>query len=420
MKKTLVWLLTISLVLACMPAMGMAESLGTIKVWYSGDNEGTRVELFEKAKAEIEAEYPGTTVEIETIAYSELNAKQLTACRAGVGVPDVMSQSATATNGFMVEGLLLPLEDLMADLGRDLKAEFNPAFFSLMEDEEHIYGVPQSKTALVLVYNKTLFEEAGIEEPPTTWDELYECAKKLTLTREDGTKQYGFAYPGTNAGNIWFRIVPAIWSAGGEIYSEDGKTSLVDSEATREAVRHYTSFYLDGLAPESTLELDAATICQMVASGTVAMYMDNIGAVTSNLEGVIDVGTALYPGKDGIADVGMGGWNLAIPATTENPKGAAIFIDKVTNAEAMELQLKLPALAASLQDEQWTQGINAAYSEMLSSHVRELPPFVNLAGAQNAMMTMLQSVMTGMSTVEQAVSDCSYEIQMILDEQNAE
>lgn len=177
MKKTLVWLLTISLVLACMPAMGMAESLGTIKVWYSGDNEGTRVELFEKAKAEIEAEYPGTTVEIETIAYSELNAKQLTACRAGVGVPDVMSQSATATNGFMVEGLLLPLEDLMADLGRDLKAEFNPAFFSLMEDEEHIYGVPQSKTALVLVYNKTLFEEAGIEEPPTTWDELYECAK---------------------------------------------------------------------------------------------------------------------------------------------------------------------------------------------------------------------------------------------------
>ena len=74
MKKTLVWLLTISLVLACMPAMGMAESLGTIKVWYSGDNEGTRVELFEKAKAEIEAEYPGTTVEIETIAYSELNA----------------------------------------------------------------------------------------------------------------------------------------------------------------------------------------------------------------------------------------------------------------------------------------------------------------------------------------------------------
>ena len=37
------------------------------------------------------------------------------------------------------------------------------------------------------------------------------------------------------------------------------------------------------------------------------MYMDNIGAVTSNLEGVIDVGTALYPGgRDGIAD-GMGG-----------------------------------------------------------------------------------------------------------------
>lgn len=420
MKKTMLWLLVTTLLLSCLPALGMAESLGTIRVWYSGENEGSRVQLFEQAKQEIEAEYPGTKVEIETIAYSELNSKQLTACRAGVGAPDVMSQSATSTNGFMVEGLLLPLEGLMADLGRDLKAEFNPAFFELMEDGEHIYGVPQSKTALALVYNKTLFAEAGIDTPPTTWDELYECAKKLTKTEEDGSKQYGFAYPGTSAGNIWFRIVPAIWSAGGEVYSEDGKTCTLNSEATCEAVRHYTQFYLEGLAPESTMELDSATICQMVASGTVAMYMDNIGAVNSNLVDVIDVGTALYPGKNGVADVGMGGWNIVIPKAAENPKGAAIFIDKVTNKAAMELQLKLPALAEALKEAKWTEGINGAYSEMLSDHVRELPPFVNLSGAQNAMMTMLQSVMTGMSTVEEAVADCADEIQMILDEQNAQ
>ena len=86
----------------------------------------------------------------------------------------------------------------------------------------------------------------------------------------------------------------------------------------------------------------------------------------------------------------------------------------------MELQLKLPALAEALKEAKWTEGINGAYSEMLSDHVRELPPFVNLSGAQNAMMTMLQSVMTGMSTVEEAVADCADEIQMILDEQNAQ
>ena len=419
MKKTLVWLLAVMMIISCIPVAG-AESLGTIRVMYSGDNEGTRVQLFEKAKAEIEAEYPGTVVEIESVPYSELNSKQLTVCRAGVGAPDVMSQSATATNGFVQEGLLLPLEGLMAELGRDLKAEFNPAFFELMEDEEHIYGVPQSKTALSLVYNKTLFEEAGITKLPETWAELYECAKLLTKTKEDGSKQYGFAYPGTAAGNIWFRIVPAIWSAGGEVYNEDATVCLLDSEATREAVKHYTSFYLDGLAPESTLELDAATICKLVATGTVAMYMDNIGAVNSNLVGTIDVGTTLFPGKDGIADVGMGGWNIVIPAAAQNPKGAAIFIDKVTNLEAMDLQLKLPALAESLADAKWNEGVNAAYSQMLSGHVRELPPFVNLAGAQNAMMAMLQSVMTGMSTVDEAVADCAYEIQMILDEQNAQ
>ena len=58
MKKTLVWLLTISLVLACMPAMGMAESLGTIKVWYSGDNEGTSCLKRRKRKSRLNIPAP--------------------------------------------------------------------------------------------------------------------------------------------------------------------------------------------------------------------------------------------------------------------------------------------------------------------------------------------------------------------------
>lgn len=56
------------------------------------------------------------------------------------------------------------------------------------------YAIPTYSDNLALYYNKDLFQKAGIEKAPTTWEELKADAKKLTLAgKKDAITQSGIA-----------------------------------------------------------------------------------------------------------------------------------------------------------------------------------------------------------------------------------
>ena len=48
-----------------------------------------------------------------------------------------------------------------------------------MSVDGKVYGIPKNIVAMVIVYNKRLFDEAGIPSPPKTWEEFREVATKL-------------------------------------------------------------------------------------------------------------------------------------------------------------------------------------------------------------------------------------------------
>lgn len=64
---------------------------------------------------------------------------------------------------------------------------FYDGFMMNSRDGETTYGIPWQRSTIVLYYNKDAFEAAGLdpEQPPKTWDELKEDAKKLTITETD-------------------------------------------------------------------------------------------------------------------------------------------------------------------------------------------------------------------------------------------
>ena len=421
-----IWAALLCLVMLCTAvtvAAYAAEPLkveGEIVVWYSGAAE-SRVDLYEWAKAEIEKTYPGTTVTLEVIPMAELASRQMTACQSGMG-PDVMSQPIAATNGFMELGLLEPVNELMARAGRDLLGEFNPDFFALMRDGDTLYGVPQSRTALALVYNKAMFAAAGLTEPPKTWADVQAYAEKLTQKDASGNVTvYGFALPGTSGSHIWYRLIPEIWGAGGDITNPEMTQATLDSQATRDALAYYASFYKNGTAPRSMLENDQTATSQMFASGAVAMTLENVSWIRNNIvkDNLFDVGVALYPGKDGTNTAGLGGWNACIPASAKNKEGAAAFINLITGKEGMEKQLLMPALTEVLAAGNWTDDFYGPYTEMLNEHSRDFPAFENTAAAQTVIMNMVQSVLTDSATADDAVATAQADIQALLDEQNA-
>src|SRR5699024_12061433 len=83
-------------------------------------------------------------------------------------------------------------------------------------------GVPQVTDTLGLVYNRELFDEAGIEEPPETWDEFVEVAQ--TIEVETGV-------PGTQLNPEGYFTLPMIYGEGGDILDTESETITVNPSA---------------------------------------------------------------------------------------------------------------------------------------------------------------------------------------------
>lgn len=69
-------------------------------------------------------------------------------------------------------------------------AEFDKTFYDIHKKDLKIgdsyYGIPLTIDGLVLVYNENLFKKAGINNPPVTWDDLFDSAIKLTVKEKEG------------------------------------------------------------------------------------------------------------------------------------------------------------------------------------------------------------------------------------------
>ena len=99
-----------------------------------------------------------------------------------------------------------------------------------------IYGIPALVDNLSLVYNKKLFDAAGVSYPTPdwTWTDFQNAARKLT----DASKhQYGWAYVNDGTEDTVWRFLALLWQAGGDLLTPDNKKSAFDSPAGLSAMQ---------------------------------------------------------------------------------------------------------------------------------------------------------------------------------------
>ena len=94
-------------------------------------------------------------------------------------------------------------------------------------------AVPAFIDNLAVVYNKKIFDDAGVDYPTDdwTWDDFLATAAELN---DPDAGIAGFGWPGTGDEDTTWRIWPLIWQQGGDIVSEDG-TSVGFDGASGEA-----------------------------------------------------------------------------------------------------------------------------------------------------------------------------------------
>ena len=103
-----------------------------------------------------------------------------------------------------------------------------------------IYGLPETQNFPVLFYRSDVMEEMGLPIPQT-WDEM--IAELPTI--QGNSLEVGINFPDITLNPDISVFESMIYQNGGEIYDEDAKHTLIDSEAGVAAFKQYTSLYND-------------------------------------------------------------------------------------------------------------------------------------------------------------------------------
>jgi len=122
-------------------------------------------------------QHPDVSIEITVLENEAFKAKLATAMQSG-SPPDIFqSWGGGVLKQYGDAGLVQDLTPALAENGWG--DSFQPGPLSLYTFDGKTYGVPWNAGMVGFWYNKALFEQAGISEPPATWAELLDAVEKL-------------------------------------------------------------------------------------------------------------------------------------------------------------------------------------------------------------------------------------------------
>lgn len=279
----------------------------TIEQWYHQYGEaGTQDAVKRYAAA-----YPDATVNVtwKPGDYDKTTASSLLTDSG----PDVFEYGNGPTID-MIKGS--QVVDMTDAIGAE-KDDFAPAIIERYTYDGKIWAVPQVVDMQVLVYRKSMLENAGVT-PPQTIDELVAAAKKLTDGRVKGL------FLG-NDGGAGLMGGPMLWAAGLDYLTEDGKPGFDDPRAAQALGVLHTLWQDKSLllgAPKDWFDASAFISGQTAMQWTGLWTFPEISKALGD-----DFGALPWPSMDGGApSVPVGAYGSCVSAKAGDVEAAKKFV----------------------------------------------------------------------------------------------
>ncbi len=173
----------------------------------------------------------GIDITVEMINQNDMAARITAAVESGSGA-DVIQMNANQPHLF-ANGLA-DHNALLQELGGDQFYEW--ARGAAVVDGV-ARGVPQFNIANAIVYRKDVFDELGLAVP-NTWDEYLEVGRELKNNNLPVGQTLGHTF-----GDAPTFAYPLLWSFGGQEVDETGRTVVINSEGTHQALAFMKEFW---------------------------------------------------------------------------------------------------------------------------------------------------------------------------------
>lgn len=333
--------LSLSMV-ACGGATSSSEGESTQKT--EADGEGVTLtmacwgsELDVKAYQEradlLHEKYPELTLKVMNLPNDGYDTKIQTML-ASDNAPDII-QVAESSNSYASKGVFADIGQMAQDAGVDMESRFGGAT-EAYKWQGKLYAMPDRSGAMVLYYNRDMFDAAQVEYPTKdwTWEDFLSAAQALTVAGDDGVvTQYGFA-----AGGWWPWWMSFMYQNGGRILDESMENVVVNSPENVEAINFYTDLvHKYKVAPSaddySRFGLKDGQPDPLFAQGHTAMCLTgywNIGSLSSVEEINWNIAPLWKNKESATFSFGSG---LAIPEKCENKEAAFKAVEFLTSEE---------------------------------------------------------------------------------------
>ncbi|MEV7715754.1 sugar ABC transporter substrate-binding protein [Streptomyces sp. NPDC088184] len=330
---------TLSLVLTAAACGGGSTSGGSNSepksLTYWASNQGASIEVDKKVlQPELDKfeKKTGIKVKLEVVPWADLLNRILTATTSGQG-PDILNIGNTWSASLQSSGALLPWDakNFEAIGGKDRFVE--SALGSTGVGGQDPAAVPLYSMAYALYYNKKMFKDAGIEKPPTTWDELVTTGKKLS---KDGKSAIGVE--GSNLSNNIHQVFVLGKQHGADFFTPGGKADFTSDGAVAAVKQYVDLMAADKIVAPGNAEYAQNQSLSDFARNKTAMVLWQTASATFKAQGMNDDdwGVAAAPVQSGTPGSGkstnsmVAGINMAVFKNTKNIDGALKFVKFMT------------------------------------------------------------------------------------------
>ncbi|GHF14583.1 sugar ABC transporter substrate-binding protein [Streptomyces spiralis] len=378
-----------------------ADAKQTLTVWAMG-TEGEK--LADVAKA-YEKSHTNITVKVTPVGWDVAHQKLVAAAAAGK-LPDVVQMGGTYLGEFADMGALEPIDTKTFKQG-----DFFPAAWQQASYGGKTYGVPWYVDTRVLYYRTDLAAKAGIKSPPATMGDLQKAAEAYQA--KAGTK-WGLSIQPGGLDTVQ-SFYPFLYSAGGEILTQDGKPVVNSPEAVN-ALKNYGSYFSKGLSEKSVRP--GYDVTKDFNNGSVPMFFGGPWVMS-----LLDDNYPDLKGKWAVAAVPAdkssvsmaGGSSLAISADSEHKPAAKQFISYLADvkgqADWYQRTRDLPANKASWESGELATDANLKIWRRQMETAKTPPSEPKLTEFTSKVDAAIEQVTQGHSAPKAALDKAQSEIE---------
>ena len=359
--------------------------------------------------AGFEQENPNIKIDLQYVPPVQQYVDKFSVLAASGQMTDMFYIAAENKQEVISKGVAEDISDM------EIFSRIDPATSATYGKDGKIYGYSPDAWIGGIFYNKDLFEQAGIEKEPETWQDFVDCSAKLKAI---GVEPYlDDADNVHNLAQDLYQCSVISQEPDADVQINEGKATFQE-KYTEPLKLWYNDMIASGLYSQMALGLNSDQVIDMFANGEVAMMHGgpwNIAMIEQkNPELNYDIfglsdnsGNRVLPGA-----VNVG---LSVSTTSEHKDACRAFIEYMARDENIVKWQKVTNNAIIVEGIDYTMGtVFEKFKEDAVSGSFYLPQIVwnNSSGIYKEFLSGIQDTITGADTIEN--------IPVRLDEKQAE